>query len=135
MSKVKAAYEKSVDFILALLFQFWFWLGCKLDVTIEVPVLKGDAGVNPEIHEAVKAERDALLAENRQLKWALDGHHGASPTGPNRPNAKKLTKREVREIRDYHRSGVPQATIAGMYDVNPATISRIVRGHYHKTAA
>lgn len=49
----------------------------------------------------------------------------------NNQNQKKLSPREVREIRSYCRRGESQSDIAYLYGVNPATISRIVRGIYH----
>lgn len=58
-----------------------------------------------------------------------------SVVGPKRPNAKKLTRREVAEIREMNRAGFSQATIAEVYDLNPATVSRIIRGIYYKGAA
>ena len=84
-----------------------------------------------------------LLDENDKLKarlgecvqyqgvpqrYVIGGHM----TGPNRPNAKKLTRSEVAHIRQLKRSGWKQSALAEIYDVNPATISRIVRGQYHK---
>jgi DNA-binding MarR family transcriptional regulator len=48
-------------------------------------------------------------------------------------NQKKLTDREVKEIRNLARtSDLTQREIADCYAVNPATVSRIVRGVYHK---
>lgn len=47
-------------------------------------------------------------------------------------NKPKLTKREARDIREMHRLGTTQRELAEMYDVNPATISRTVRGVYHR---
>lgn len=52
-----------------------------------------------------------------------------------RNNRKKLTDREVRAIRESARLGAKYVDLAYDYDVNPATISRIVRGIYHKGAA
>lgn len=53
-------------------------------------------------------------------------------TGPDRPNRKKLSQREVRDIRAAHRGGMAQSDLARSYGVNPATISRLVRGIYHR---
>lgn len=50
-----------------------------------------------------------------------------------RSNAKKLTGDEVSRIRQWHRAGGKQREIADAYDVNPATVSRIVRGQYHRS--
>ncbi|ABE67368.1 hypothetical protein PBI_CHE12_49 [Mycobacterium phage Che12] len=52
-------------------------------------------------------------------------------TGPSRPNRKKLTPREVQDIRAAYRGGMKQKDLASNYGVNPATISRTVRGIYH----
>ncbi|MGV9364483.1 helix-turn-helix domain-containing protein [Amycolatopsis sp. NPDC003731] len=50
-----------------------------------------------------------------------------------RSNAKKLTEDEVFRIRQwYGHGGVSQREIADAYDVNRATVSRIVRGIYHR---
>lgn len=47
-------------------------------------------------------------------------------------NARKLRPDEVITIRYLYRAGETQAAIAGIYDLNRATVSRIVRGEYHK---
>lgn len=48
-------------------------------------------------------------------------------------NVKKLTKEEVAEIRHcYEMESFSQERLAEIYGVNPATISRTVRGIYHK---
>lgn len=65
------------------------------------------------------AERDALKARVAELE---------SKPGDNRP---KLTDREVRDIRAAHRGGMRQKDLADNYGINPATVSRIVRGIYH----
>ncbi|AVP42080.1 HTH DNA binding protein [Mycobacterium phage Naca] len=62
-----------------------------------------------------------LVSENSQLKAAVEGKS-------NRP---KLTDNEVASIRELYRAGLSQKAIAEVYDVNPATISRLVRGIYH----
>ena len=45
-------------------------------------------------------------------------------------NEKKLLSADVREIRTKYKTGASQVDLAHMYRVNPATISRIVRGLY-----
>lgn len=45
-------------------------------------------------------------------------------------NEKKLVPAQVRAIRSKHKLGDSQAELADYYGVNPATISRIVRGEY-----
>jgi DNA-binding MarR family transcriptional regulator len=74
---------------------------------------------------------EGLVAENEKLRARLSlaglGKH---------INAKKLTPSEVREIRHLHNtSSMTQADLAEAYDVNPATISRIVRRQYHRRVA
>ncbi|WP_100469626.1 helix-turn-helix domain-containing protein [Mycobacteroides abscessus] len=49
-----------------------------------------------------------------------------------RPNRRKLTGSDVRAIRDMYRKGWKQKDLADSFDVNRATISRIVRRQYHK---
>ncbi|ERB55299.1 hypothetical protein N806_29795 [Rhodococcus sp. P27] len=61
-----------------------------------------------------------VLSENKELRSKLYD------------NRKKLTPREVTTIRDAYRSGFSQSELAEIYDVNPATISRTVRGIYHR---
>ena len=66
-------------------------------------------------------------------KRVIVGHDGsvADATGPKRPNRKKLSEFEVKDIRAAYRGGMKQADLARAYGVNPATISRTVRYHYH----
>lgn len=46
-------------------------------------------------------------------------------------NEKKLVPAQVRAIRAKYKLGDTQAELADFYGVNPATVSRIVRGIYH----
>lgn len=47
-------------------------------------------------------------------------------------NQKKLSPREAERIREKYRTGkFTQAQLADMFDVNDATVSRIVRGIYY----
>lgn len=68
-----------------------------------------------------------LVRENAELKEQL---------GPGsvlaHSNQKKLGPEEVQGIRTLNRLGWTNKSIAETYDVNPATVSRIVRGIYHK---
>ena len=69
--------------------------------------------------DALVRERDELLARVTRIE------------GPK--NAKKLTAREVKEIRNLWRSTAnTQRDIAEIYDVHPATVSRIIREQYWK---
>jgi DNA-binding MarR family transcriptional regulator len=71
-------------------------------------------------------EFDELAAENRALKKEIKALQ--AQTFDNRP---KLTEHEVKDIRAAYRGGMMQRDLAEAYAVNPATISRIVRGIYH----
>ena len=53
-------------------------------------------------------------------------------TGPTRQNRKKLTPSEVAQIREMKRAGETNREIAYCFDINPATVSRIARGIYHR---
>lgn len=64
-------------------------------------------------------ELNQLREENKRLK--------ARPLD----NKSKLTDREVSDIRAAFRGGMRQKDLADNYGVNPATISRTVRGFYH----
>jgi len=87
---------------------------------------------------AVLEENERLVKDNEFLREGLAvarelRHHGVQgdPVGPNRPNRKKLTKQEVKDIRRAFRGGMKQKDLAENYGVNPATISRTVRGIYN----
>lgn len=71
-------------------------------------------------------ELNALMAENTALK-ARVVELEARPAN-NRP---KLSEYEVKDIRAAYRGGMLQSDLADAYGVNPATISRTVRGLYH----
>lgn len=69
---------------------------------------------------ALESEVTRLQAENAKLT-----------AGPD--NRKKLTAREVGEIRRLNRTtSLNQRELADAFDVNPATVSRIVRNLYWK---
>lgn len=67
----------------------------------------------------------ALLEENDRLIKEL----GQTKAVDNRP---KLTEIDVKYIRQLRRDGLKIREIADIYDVNKSTISRILRGVYHK---
>ncbi|AZS11931.1 helix-turn-helix DNA-binding protein [Mycobacterium phage Citius] len=71
-------------------------------------------------------QREELARRNRELRAKLE------TKGPNRPNRPKLDKTEVAFIKDLVRAGVSRRDVARSFDVNPSTISRIVRGQYHR---
>lgn len=74
----------------------------------------------------VLKEIDELIKE-RDF-WKLKAEALEAMPSDNRP---KLSKREVKDIRQAHRNGMSQIDLANNYGVNPATISRTVRGLYH----
>lgn len=49
----------------------------------------------------------------------------------NHSNRKKLSDIDVRSIRLACRQGSSQAEVAELFGINPATVSRIVRGIYY----
>lgn len=145
-------FEKVEDLILAGAFKFWTWLGRQLevDMPLVIPVYKD----RPETQEtlaklvsdnaALGSENDELQQENDSLRaeavayanLIVKEEYGQPKTGPKRPNNnKKLTEREVFEIRNMKRQGWKNSELARAFDVNPATVSRIVRGQYHKKVA
>lgn len=73
----------------------------------------------------------AAHSVNQDLRNQLEVEKLDRSTGPDRPNRKKLTEQEARDIRKAFRGGMKQKDLASNYGVNPATISRIVRGIYH----
>ncbi|AIS73719.1 hypothetical protein SEA_PANAMAXUS_44 [Mycobacterium phage Panamaxus] len=79
-------------------------------------------------------EIEGLIEENEDLQHQVEKLRAESlhTKGAARPNRKKLTRDEVKYIREMARNGIPQAEIAWSFDVNRSTISRIVRGIYHR---
>lgn len=71
-------------------------------------------------------EFDELLQELNYLRKRVDELENLP-----RNNRPKLTEQEVRDIRSAYRGGMSQVDLANNYGVNPATISRTVRGLYH----
>lgn len=71
-------------------------------------------------------ELDSILEERDRLRQRVADLE-ARPLD----NRHKLTQHEVQDIRAAHRGGMKQKDLAINYGVNPATISRIVRGVYH----
>lgn len=72
------------------------------------------------------AQLNAVLEENNRLRNRV-AELEAKPLN----NKRKLSDREVRDIREAHRNGMSQKDLADSYEVNPATVSRIVRRIYH----
>ncbi|AHG24268.1 HTH DNA binding protein [Mycobacterium phage Echild] len=84
----------------------------------------------------------AYARANRDLRNQLDTAKRAfgeafvkgepeAPRGPSRPNRKKLSTADAKDIRNAFYGGAKQKDLARNYGVNPATISRVVRGIYH----
>lgn len=71
-------------------------------------------------------EFDQMLTELNYLRKRVDELENQP-----RNNRPKLTEQEVKDIRAAYRGGMIQIDLANNYGVNPATISRIVRGIYH----
>jgi hypothetical protein len=69
-----------------------------------------------------------LLDENERLRKQI----AAGSTSSQRSNKKKLTKRDVGLMKDLKRLGSSNVELAAAFDVNRATVSRIVRGQYWK---
>jgi len=69
---------------------------------------------------------NAVLDENKRLRQRVEELES-------RPlnNRRKLSPQEVKDIREAYRMGMLQSDLADNYGVNPATISRTVRGIYH----
>ncbi|AIK67763.1 HTH DNA binding protein [Mycobacterium phage Piro94] len=93
-------------------------------------------------NQSLAGRATAYAAANRDLRQQLDTAKRAfgeafvkgepePPKGPSRPNRKKLTKQEVKDIRDAYFGGAKQKDLARKFGVNPATISRTIRGVYH----
>lgn len=74
----------------------------------------------------------ATIERNAKVLQARLALANQRATGPDRPNRKKLTRREVSDIRAAHRGGMSQSDLARSYELNPATVSRLVRGIYHR---
>ena len=78
------------------------------------------------IVDQIVNEIDETLCENRTLKARV-----AELESKPLDNRRKLSDYEVKDIRAAYRGGMSQKDLAHAYGVNPATVSRIVRGIYH----
>ncbi|ASR86498.1 HTH DNA binding protein [Mycobacterium phage Changeling] len=112
------------------------------DVKAHRDVLNSENNSLMAANQSLAGRATAYAAANRELRRQLDTAKRAfgeafvkgepePPTGPTRPNRKKLTDQEVRDIRDAYYGGARQKDLAMKFGVNPATISRTVRGVYH----
>lgn len=68
----------------------------------------------------------ALVDENEKLRRQIAAGSTSSPS-----NKPKLSKRDVEMMRSLSRLGASNTELATAYDVNRATVSRIIRGVYH----
>ncbi|ALF02192.1 helix-turn-helix DNA binding domain protein [Mycobacterium phage LadyBird] len=112
------------------------------DVKAHRDVLDSENGRLIRSNQSLAQSATAYARANRDLRNQLDTAKRAfgeafvkgepePPKGPSRPNRKKLTKQEVKDIRDAYFGGAKQKDLARNYGVNPATISRTIRGIYH----
>lgn len=76
---------------------------------------------------AVLREIDALVSERDALAATVEWYAEQARNG----NRRRLSDSDVKHIRELHRKGFTQTEIASIYDVNKATVSRIVRHIYH----
>jgi DNA-binding NarL/FixJ family response regulator len=78
--------------------------------------------------------RQQIAAGSTAMGDPLPPASTASPSSASsaRSNKKKLTKRDVGLMKDLKRLGSTNLELATAFDVNPATVSRIVRGIYHR---
>ncbi|AVP41891.1 hypothetical protein SEA_JSQUARED_45 [Mycobacterium phage Jsquared] len=93
-----------------------------------------DANVrlSSRLNEALAANRQYAIKQRTQNELFGKALAQVQPErGPSRPNRRKLTEREVKDIRQAYLGGMKQKDLADNYGVNPATISRTVRGIYH----
>jgi ribosome-binding protein aMBF1 (putative translation factor) len=83
---------------------------------------------------AVSDRINTLAEQVYALKNAYDDEVAKSRSATVRnDNRKKLSKSEVDRMRRlYEHANWSQAALADAFDVNPATVSRTVRGIYHK---
>lgn len=92
-----------------------------MTTTLSPGVIELLGGIQADLN-ALRERYAELLRENEKLRDASN-------------NGKKLGPGEVRRMRQWHADGWKQSTLADAFDVNPATVSRIVRGLYHHTPA
>ncbi|AHJ86411.1 HTH DNA binding protein [Mycobacterium phage 40AC] len=106
------------------------------DVKAHRDVLNSDNSRLIEDLNAALAANRAYAAKERRIsehfgEAFVKGGQLPPPKGPSRPNRKKLTTAQAKDIRNAYYGGAKQKDLARNYGVNPATISRLVRGIYH----
>uniref|UniRef100_A0AAU8GQR2 Helix-turn-helix DNA binding protein n=1 Tax=Mycobacterium phage BabyBack TaxID=3158877 RepID=A0AAU8GQR2_9CAUD len=102
-----------------------------LDIARDLEAANRTLASKATAYAAANASLRAQLETARRSFGEAFVKGNLSPTGPSRPNRKKLTDAEVRDIRDAYYGGAKQKDLAEKFGVNPATISRTVRGVYH----
>ncbi|QDH47862.1 HTH DNA binding protein [Mycobacterium phage Benvolio] len=112
------------------------------DVKAHRDVLDSENGRLIRSNQSLAQTATAYARANRDLRNQLDTAKRAfgeafvkgepeAPRGPSRPNRKKLSTADAKDIRNAFYGGAKQKDLARNYGVNPATISRVVRGIYH----
>lgn len=140
--------SKFIDLVYAL--AWWAYQKLHSFLGVTNPVVYKDRPETQETLARLVADNDALVRHNSELTAENDElraeavayanlivkeEYGKPKSGPNRPNNnRKLTDAEVKEIRELKRAGWKNVDLADTFDVNRATISRIVRNQYHKSA-
>lgn len=71
-----------------------------------------------------------LYAENEQLRQQIAA--GSTSMGQRRLNRPKLSAGDVKRMRQLKRLGATNVELATAFDVHSATVSRTIRGIYHK---
>ncbi|WXX09755.1 helix-turn-helix DNA binding domain protein [Mycobacterium phage MS619] len=112
------------------------------DVAAHRDVLNSECNRLIRSNQSLAQSATAYARANRDLRNQLETAKRAfgeafvkgepePPKGPSRPNRKKLTAADAKDIRNAYYGGAKQKDLARNYGVNPATISRLVRGIYH----
>ncbi|AIS73809.1 HTH DNA binding protein [Mycobacterium phage SnapTap] len=112
------------------------------DVAAHRDVLNSENNRLIRANQSLAHSATAYARANRDLRQQLETAKRAfgeafvkgepePPKGPSRPNRKKLSRQDAKDIRDAYYGGAKQKDLARNYGVNPATISRLVRGLYH----
>ncbi|AIW02941.1 HTH DNA binding protein [Mycobacterium phage Malec] len=102
--------------------------------TMNTELAAANRKLSDAANSALRANRDLrqqLETAKRAFGEAFVKGEPEPPRGPSRPNRKKLTEADAKDIRNAYYGGAKQKDLARNYGVNPATISRLVRGLYH----
>lgn len=97
-----------------------------------VRLMDANQSLAGRLNQALAANRKFAIQQRSQNELFGKALTQVQPErGPSRPNRKKLSEQEAKDIRDAYYGGAKQKDLARNYGVNPATISRLVRGIYH----